>query len=273
MKNLVLFIALLQLLNLAIALSVRAKEPVVVFEKGAEFRVTCEVEKGADEQAEVSWEKDNIKLETKPDKVLLEASPSNYSVRVLRGNDDDAGYYTCLFSVNGKVQNKTTMLASSSIDVETQDNLNVVEGEKLRITCQVSGKPTPTITWQIGDDVYSNSTGIVKLQEDAEKKIPNAVLIIENVNMTNRGNYTCRGHSAIQNKTVVDHTLVRIKDKYAALWPFLGICLEVFVLCAIILIYEKKRNKSELEESDTDQSPDQKNTPDHGKDSNLRHRQ
>lgn len=60
-------------------------------------------------------EKDNIKLETKPDKVLLEASPSNYSVRVLRGNDDDAGYYTCLFSVNGKVQNKTTMLASSML--------------------------------------------------------------------------------------------------------------------------------------------------------------
>lgn len=46
-------------------------------------------------------------------------------------------------------------------------------------------------------------------------------------------------------------------DKYAPLWPFLGICAEVFILCAIIFIYEKKRNKSELEESDTDQSPDQ----------------
>ena len=45
--------------------------------------------------------------------------------------------------------------------------------------------------------------------------------------------------------------------KYAALWPFLGICAEVFVLCAIILIYEKRRNKTDLDESDTDQSPDQ----------------
>lgn len=129
-----------------------------------------------------------------------------------------------------------------------------------------------------GNEIYSNSTGNVVLKEDPERRIPNAILIIENVNMTNRGNYTCRGYSAILNKTVEDHTLVRIKgnqlnlvicvhfificmhalvDKYAALWPFLGICLEVFVLCAIILIYEKKRNKSELEESDTDQSPDQ----------------
>lgn len=47
-----------------------------------------------------------------------------------------------------------------------------------------------------------------------------------------------------------------ITDKLAALWPFLGICAEVFVLCAIILIYEKKRNKTELEESDTDNSPE-----------------
>jgi len=40
--------------------------------------------------------------------------------------------------------------------------------------------------------------------------------------------------------------------KFAALWPFLGICAEVLILCIIILIYEKRRNKSELEESDTD---------------------
>lgn len=47
-----------------------------------------------------------------------------------------------------------------------------------------------------------------------------------------------------------------LSDKLAALWPFLGICAEVIILCAIILIYEKKRNKAEMEESDTDQSPD-----------------
>lgn len=31
--------------------------------------------------------------------------------------------------------------------------------------------------------------------------------------MTNRGNYTCKGYSAVLNKTVEDHTLVRIKGK------------------------------------------------------------
>lgn len=45
-------------------------------------------------------------------------------------------------------------------------------------------------------------------------------------------------------------------DKMAALWPFLGICAEVIILCLIIFIYEKKRNKAEFEESDTDQGPE-----------------
>lgn len=45
-------------------------------------------------------------------------------------------------------------------------------------------------------------------------------------------------------------------DKMAALWPFLGICAEVVILCLIIFIYEKKRNKAEFEESDTDQGPE-----------------
>ena len=37
-------------------------------------------------------------------------------------------------------------------------------------------------------------------------------------------------------------------DKYAALWPFLGICAEVLVLCIIIFIYEKRRAKKMAEE-------------------------
>lgn len=36
---------------------------------------------------------------------------------------------------------------------------------------------------------------------------------------------------------------LRVKNTLAALWPFLGICAEVLVLCVIILIYEKKCNK------------------------------
>lgn len=46
-------------------------------------------------------------------------------------------------------------------------------------------------------------------------------------------------------------------DIYAALWPFLGIVVEVLLLGIIIFIFEKRRAKAEFEESDTDQGNDQ----------------
>lgn len=128
----------------------------------------------------------------------------------------------------------------------------------------------------VGNITYTTSDGRIKLLED-ERHIPNAILQIDAIEMTDRGEYTCIARSNLTDEEDKDIAMVRVKgntivivtinavlcalslfsDKYAPLWPFLGICVEVFVLCAIILIYEKKRNKTELEESDTDQSPDQ----------------
>lgn len=89
------------------------------------------------------------------------------------------------------------------------------------------------------------------------KNIEDAKLIIEHANLTDRGYYICVGTNELMEEPSRAESFARVKDKLAALWPFLGICAEVFVLCAIILIYEKRRNKTDLDESDTDQSPDQ----------------
>ena len=45
-------------------------------------------------------------------------------------------------------------------------------------------------------------------------------------------------------------------DKYAALWPFIGIVAEVILLTAIIYIYEKKKSKPDMDDSDTDNGND-----------------
>lgn len=45
----------------------------------------------------------------------------------------------------------------------------------------------------------------------------------------------------------------RVADKLAAVWPFLGICAEVAILCSIIFIFEKRRNRRmEDEEGEVD---------------------
>lgn len=89
--------------------------------------------------------------------------------------------------------------------------------------------------------------------------IEDAKLTIEKAMLSDRGYLTCSGWNEMmkEDDKAKSESFVRVKDKLAALWPFLGICAEVFVLCAIILIYEKRRNKTDLDESDTDQSPDQ----------------
>lgn len=62
--------------------------------------------------------------------------------------------------------------------------------------------------------------------------------------------------SNMHNAIIITFSCIKIdfsnSDKYAALWPFLGICAEVAVLCTIIFIYEKRRQKPDFDESETD---------------------
>lgn len=89
----------------------------------------------------------------------------------------------------------------------------------------------------------------------AVDNIEAAKLTIEVAKKSDRGMYSCIGRSEYLkgDESVKSDGYVRVKDKFAALWPFIGICAEVFVLCAIILIYEKRRNKDSDNDSDTDQ--------------------
>lgn len=120
------------------------------------------------------------------------------------------------------------------------------------------------------------------------ENVPNAMLIINATTLDDRGRYNCtaKNKASLSGDARYKHAergcYVRVKGnwldaptaylcfsnrclcyismqtgKLAALWPFLGICAEVLILCAIILIYEKRRNKEGMDESDTDQSPEQ----------------
>lgn len=232
--------------------------------------LTCNVTSDG-EAYKLKWEKDGVEVVAK-EKTKFDQKGSIHTLRIDRAGEDEAGNYSCIAYKGDEELHRSLIVVGSTVRVKVPDNVNVVEGEKLRIHCQVFGRPTPFISWEIGNETYTESRDRVKLLPD-ERNITNSILVIEEIEMTDRNEYTCIGSNEVPKTRDESKAFVRIKDKYAALWPFLGICAEVFVLCAIILIYEKKRNKTELEESDTDQSPDQKNTPDHGKDSNLRHRQ
>ncbi|XP_024937908.1 basigin isoform X2 [Cephus cinctus] len=179
------------------------------------------------------------------------------------------GNYSC--TLNGVSQEFKVVPKPTAV---LPHSTTVIEGEKLHVVCNGKQSPGVKIIWTFGGKNYTKSSDRVKLSIDKDRGINGAVLTVENINMSDRGDIYCRVSYNWTDRIPIHRAeakiLLRVKDKLAALWPFLGICAEVFVLCAIILIYEKKRNKAELEESDTDQSPDTKPTP--NKDSDVRQR-
>ncbi|KAH0950264.1 hypothetical protein HN011_010080 [Eciton burchellii] len=191
------------------------------------------------------------------------------TLEILKDKEEVYGNYTC------KAANSTTEYrVVPRPTAHLVESISVVEGEKLHLVCGGKQSPGIKISWTFGDQNYTRSKGRLKISNDEERGIHGAVLTVDNIEMNDRGNVICK---VSYNWSDIDEehsseakTFLRVKDKLAALWPFLGICAEVVVLCAIILVYEKKRNKAELEESDTDQSPDTKPTP--NKESDVRQR-
>ncbi|XP_025408248.1 neuroplastin isoform X2 [Sipha flava] len=171
--------------------------------------------------------------------------------------ESDAGPYTCklLNSNNNQVLGSKSFNVILKPYVKLPKTATYIEGEKMELECIVFGKPTPEVSWRFENNTLFPSEHIKFLAN--KRNISNAILVLDPITMKDRGNFYCTGkNSVFLDPVVSDPSYVRIKDKMAALWPFLGICAEVIILCLIIFIYEKKRNKAEFEESDTDQGPE-----------------
>lgn len=111
-------------------------------------------------------------------------------------------------------------------------------------------------------DIENNDRFILLENDD---KVPNSILVIRDIKMSDRGYYKCTGTNdkmktfALDDDTFADSvSYIRIKDRMAALWPAIGIVAQIVVLAIIIIISENRRNQNEVDESDTDESPEKK---------------
>ncbi|XP_050296807.1 neuroplastin isoform X2 [Anthonomus grandis grandis] len=290
--NIYTFLGFISVLKL-VSCQVVSIEPVynppesqaVIFKNKDDLKLQCKlIANGyAPGAITVIWKKEGTQvseIKSLENRFKIDNIGNSYYFNLTKAEYGDAGNYTCTALVNNQETAEGLIRTATLIHVKIKsDNINVVENDKLRIECSILGNPQPVINWRIESENFNGSDfdSRVKIQDyrdESNQNVVNGALIIDPVNKTDRGHYFCIGTNVyLDTQRDETESIIRVKDQYAALWPFIGICIEVIVLCAIIIIYEKKRNKSELEESDTDQSPDQKNTPDHGKEANLRHRQ
>ncbi|XP_055335380.1 uncharacterized protein LOC129586280 [Paramacrobiotus metropolitanus] len=129
---------------------------------------------------------------------------------------------------------------------ETKENTTLLEGPVSSLQlCEGSNDEycIPGSTYKVSQqEVRANDTG--KLH---------SVTISMHITETkdeDRGEYIC-----IAKNSAGEHrasTTLRVKDKLAALWPFLGIVGEVVLLCLIIFCYEKRRNKAADDEDENE---------------------
>jgi hypothetical protein len=182
---------------------------------------------------------------------------TNKTLRLLKVDQTTVGLpYTCQYE-NGTTITTFNLKAKPYIK-PFEKGRNVIQGDPLSLECRAWGIPKPEITWFRNNTVslVPDGSGKITLKNNSAAAqagfpvVDNATLRIEQLDNQEHGNYTCFATIVIDGEkyTANATVLVQVKGKYDALWPFLGICVEVAILCAIILIYEKRRAKRIAEE-------------------------
>uniref|UniRef100_A0A8C0KZ71 Basigin n=1 Tax=Canis lupus dingo TaxID=286419 RepID=A0A8C0KZ71_CANLU len=124
---------------------------------------------------------------------------------------------------------------------------HATERETVVLGCRSDSFP-PVTDWvwykveSSGDQVISNSSQSKFLVVSSETKTE---LRISNLDLeTDPGKYVCNGTNSEGTSQAV--IVLRVRNRFAALWPFLGIVAEVLVLVTVIFIYEKRRKPDEV---------------------------
>jgi len=180
----------------------------------------------------------------------------NNSLVLLKLDRTLEGSYKCEVDGDFRVINVRAEpdLSFESDGRKIETSLNVVEGEKISLTCKLDKRidnDDTKLKWFIGDN--ANSGQLLESRENLQINYTigySSVIEITSASFNDRAFYICEADNGVATRR--SYILVRVKDKLAALWPFLGIVGEVVILCTIIFIYEQRRSKADFEESDTD---------------------
>ncbi|XP_051581270.1 hemicentin-1-like isoform X1 [Myxocyprinus asiaticus] len=172
-------------LTVQIPPSIRGGESEVSVVENTQALLSC-VSEGVP-QPTISWEKDGIALtDTTVEYTIL----STGELLIDTAQPGDSGSYTC-FSTNSVGQDSQTISLSINTHpafTELLGDVALNKGERLLLTCGVTGIPPPKITWAFNNNIipakYDNANG-------------HSELVIERVSKDDSGTYSCVAENSV----------------------------------------------------------------------------
>jgi len=207
-----------------------ADEPQFVAEANSSILLACPLAGGAI----IQWFKEGSDTVIKSEEKTYTVFPENSSLLVHKVGPDYSGFYKC----NSTTATKAITLGAIPYVFHPDKKMkNVIEDDPFVMECKAWGFPAVTLVWmRDGEPIVPDDRIIFKDGYSA-----NSTLRITRTVFEDAARYECMAVNEHGNGTV--YMDMNVKDKLAALWPFLGICGEVIILCTIIFVYEKRRTK------------------------------
>lgn len=222
----------------------------VVKKYGEDTTLQCEVDSLSSYQP-MQWYREEKLITADPSK--YEINTNNGTLTIIKSMPEDVGEYVCVVNLhNGQSFNQTINLYSIPYVHHFEKSKNLVQGDPLVLECLVEGNPMPTIEWFKDNSPLDVTDQRLSFSPNKDN-VDNGTLRLEDLDFDDRAEYMCVATNRFNTSSSVIQ--VRVKDKLAALWPFLGICAEVAILVIIIFIYERRRAKK-LEELDAKEEAD-----------------
>lgn len=248
---------------------------------GKPATLTCQLENANMENVNMKWYHGGAEVSG----ALYEMSNNmdTYNLTILHATQQDVGPYTCNFTItngDGTKENHGQVVALNSapyVNKFESTSKNLVQGDPLVLHCDAWGWPLPKVEWQYETEEGEGYMPLdmtddrIVIKTDPDSNIVNGSLRINNLDYDDRAKYMCIATDDMMRSSNATIQL-RVKDKLAALWPFLGICAEVIILCIIIFVYEHRRAKKMADEDAPEEAGHLTNSNDHKNKDDVRHR-
>ncbi|XP_029294989.1 embigin [Cottoperca gobio] len=195
------------------------------------------------------WRKDGDEVENS--RLTVQMENDQYNMKRVFGivSEENLGSYSCVFGSKAKID---FVLAGTdhlhrSGDVRDKPMVSYV-GDSVVIECKMEEtKPKPS-TWNWYRANNTDKEQIFADEEPLRYEIKNeerkTKLVVHNLTEADGGLYYCGAVYAIS--TAMSHVELKVISFHEPLKPFLAIVIEVIVLVAAILLYERSQSKKDL---------------------------